>query len=168
MRCFYPDASFRRVTDISPEWVRERGISALLLDVDNTLTTHDNPQVPPEVAAWIARMRESGIPLVILSNNNPGRVAPFAGGLGLDFVANAAKPLGRGVRRAAARLDAREGRLALVGDQVFTDVLCAKWAGVVAVLVEPIEPEGFWFFRLKRRLERLVLRGYRKDGKGAR
>ena len=85
--------------------------------------------------------------------------------IGLGCIANAKKPLGGGVRRALARLGAKKSELAVVGYQIFTDVLCARLAGVTSVLVDPIELETFPFFRFKRALERLILRG---DASGAR
>lgn len=124
--------------------------------MDNTLTTHNNPQVPPEVLAWLDRMKGAGVKLLLLSNNHPPRVAPFAQKLGLDFIADAAKPLGGGVARARQKLGAFSGGIALVGDQIFTDVLCANLAGIPSILVEPMQLEDSWPFKLKRWAERLV------------
>ena len=154
MAIFQPDYRFRRAWDIPPEWLRDKGITVLLLDVDNTLTTHDNPDVADGVHVWLAKLRAA--------NNRPARVEPFAEKLGVGCIADAAKPLGGGVRRARERLGADAREIAIVGDQVFTDVLCANLAGAASILVEPIELEDFPFFKLKRRLERLVLRGGRK------
>lgn len=53
--------------------------------------------------------------------------------------------------RALARLGAKKSELAVVGDQIFTDVLCARLAGVTSVLVDPIELETFPFFRVQAR-----------------
>lgn len=156
---FYPDYRFRRVWDITPEWLTQKGISVLLLDVDNTLTTHDNPEAEERVTGWLKAMNTAGIHLAILSNNRPERVEPFARRLGLDFFARAKKPLGGGARRAMELLGAEKGRTAVVGDQLFTDVLCARLAGLVPLLVEPMELEPFFFFKIKRFLERLLLWG---------
>ena len=51
MSIFYPDHDFRRIYEIPASFFVERGIKVLLLDVDNTLTTHDNP-IPHE-RVWI-------------------------------------------------------------------------------------------------------------------
>ena len=159
MKLFSPRFTFRRVTDLTVAWVQSQHLGALLLDVDNTLTTHNNPHVPPEVLDWIGRMQGAGIKLMLLSNNHPARVAPFAEKLGLGFVADAAKPLGMGVSRARRELGAFPGGIALVGDQIFTDILCANLAGITSILVEPMQLEDSWPFRLKRWAERLVTGG---------
>ena len=167
MSVFHPIFRFHRIYEIQPEWLREYGISVLLLDVDNTLTTHDNPDVPNEVRSWIERMRAAKIRLMILSNNNQERVEPFAQKLGIGCIANAKKPLGDGVRRTREALGVSNGEIAIVGDQIFTDVLCANLAGVWSVLVEPMELESFPFFKVKRALERVVLKDYHGDDAGA-
>ena len=162
MKIFYPRFSFRRVTDLTVEWLKGQGISALLLDVDNTLTTHNNPEVPAEVLDWLHEMRAAGMKLLLLSNNHPARVAPFAQKLGVGFIADAAKPLGGGVKRSQKVLGETPEGIALVGDQIFTDVLAGRLAGAVSILVEPIEPETAAFFRLKRRLEAPILKRYQR------
>lgn len=169
MSIFYPHERYRRITDIDPAALRTAGIEAMVLDVDNTLTTHDNPAPAPGVTDWLRRAEAVGLRLVILSNNSPERVEPFARMLGLQFEAKGRKPLPGGVRRACARLNASPGRTALVGDQIFTDMLGGRLAGTRCLFVDHIEPEAGWFFRLKRRLEKGILRRYEKrKGRAAR
>lgn len=153
----YPAYRFRRVWEISPQWLARQKITVLLLDVDNTLTTHDNPAVDPRVLGWLEKMRASGIRLAILSNNRQERVKPFAEMLGLAFFPRAKKPLGHGARRAMELLGAGKKETAVIGDQLFTDILCGRLAGLVPILVEPMELEPFFFFKLKRFLEKLLL-----------
>lgn len=160
MSVFYPEFRFRRIYELTPEWLQQHHISVLLLDVDNTLTDHDNPDLSDEVRDWLKKTQDAGIKLLLLSNNKHERVQPFADKVGLGCIAHAAKPLTGGVKRAQQRLNATKDRIAIVGDQIFTDVLCANLAGVTSILVEPILPEKFWFFKLKRKLEHLLLKRY--------
>lgn len=163
MSLFYPDYWFERIADIPPAFFVSRGIRLVLLDVDNTLTTHNNPSPAPGVADWLARMREAGLTLAILSNNHGRRVAPFARQLRLSFVANGAKPFPFRLARACRRYGVTPGQCALVGDQLFTDILCGNLLpGALSVLVTPLEPEQSKAFRLKRRLERPILRRCRQ------
>lgn len=111
---------------------------------------------------WLEKARGAGLRLIILSNNRPERVSPFAGMLGLAFEADGKKPLPGGFLRACAHMDLSPRETAAVGDQIFTDVIGARLAGVFCLMVDPIEPEPGWFFRLKRRLERPILRAYER------
>lgn len=160
MRWFAPTWFLESVENLTPRFLREQGIKGLILDVDNTLTTHDNPQPKEEVGEWLDRMREAGIKMMILSNNTGERVEPFARVLGLPYIAKGKKPLKSGVRRALAAMGTAPGETLMVGDQVFTDILAGKNGGLPTLLVRPIRPEKALFFRFKRWLERGVLPSY--------
>ncbi len=83
---FHAKLALRSVCDITPELLGKLGVRGLLLDIDNTLTTHDNPTPAPGVEGWVAGMQAAGISLCLVSNNHPPRVEPFARSLGLYFV----------------------------------------------------------------------------------
>ncbi len=145
--------ALRTVCDLSPALLRKHGIKGLLLDLDNTLTTHDNPRPADGVPEWIETMKQNGIKLCIVSNNHPPRVKPFADMLGLDFVCEGKKPLAKGFREAKKKMGLPWKELSVVGDQIFTDVLGANLKGLKCVFVFPIEHETTRFFRFKRRME---------------
>ncbi len=158
----FPTHSLGRVTEITPVFLNRLGIRGLILDVDNTLTTHNNPVPLPGVPQWIAEMKEHGIGLMILSNNHPERVRPFAQMLDLPFVADGKKPLSSGMRRATQAMGLTKDQVAIVGDQLFTDIWAGNHYGCVSILVEPIEPEQTGFLAVKRRWERPILKAYHR------
>ena len=160
MSLFFPDIYLKSITALTPALLGRWGIRGLILDVDNTLTTHDNPAPDPEVLRWLEEMSTQGIRMIILSNNSPQRIRPFADMLGMGFTANARKPLPNGFRRAARELGLSGGEIAVVGDQIFTDILGGNCYGMKTVLVKPMLLEKTRFFRLKRRLERDILKAY--------
>ena len=145
--------ALKSICDLSPALLRKYGIKGLLLDLDNTLTTHDNPKPADGVMEWIELMKASGIQMCIVSNNHPPRVKPFADMLGLQFVSEGKKPLSKGFREAKGRMGLEWNELAVVGDQIFTDVLGANLKRLKCVFVFPIEHETTRFFRFKRKME---------------
>ncbi len=161
----YPDDRFHRVTDISIGYLRKKGIAFLALDVDNTLAVSEHPSPADGVESWLDSLAGSGIQAMILSNNRAERVKPFAKRLGLPYVANGLKPLSRGFERCRRLFGCRKSEMALVGAQLLTDVLGARWYGIRAILVDPIEMEDIWYFRCKRAVERMLLRGWKQEGK---
>ncbi|WP_366771910.1 YqeG family HAD IIIA-type phosphatase [uncultured Ruminococcus sp.] len=154
---FHATVALRSVLQIQPGLLRQYGIRGLMLDLDNTLTTHDNPVPAEGVLSWIDVMRQAGIALMIVSNNKPHRVQPFAAALGLPFVAEGAKPLPKGFRQAQKRMQLPFSQLAVVGDQIFTDILGANLCGVKSIYVRPIQYEKKGFLKVKRWLERPFL-----------
>lgn len=166
MSIFCPDYIFKSVDRITPEFLQQLGIRALVLDVDNTLTAHNSQELAPGVADWISRMQKAGIALRISSNNTAARVRPFAEKLGLPFVSFSLKPAPRGLRIARRAFGVKKDEMALVGDQVFTDMFAAKFYGIKILMVQPVAPDFKWSIRLKRVLERPFLaRYYKKGGK---
>lgn len=155
-----PSYAVRRAHELTPQLLERLGVSALLLDVDNTLTTHGCPEPDAAILAWLAAMKRAGVPLMLLSNNSAQRVEPFAQRLGLPFESSGAKPLARGYLRCCQRLGLPPARVAIVGDQLFTDMLGGNLAGVKTILVEPMEPEPGVLFRIKRAVERPWLARY--------
>lgn len=159
MALFYPTIYRRRITDVTAEDLRRLGARAVLLDVDNTLTTHDAPDLDTAVRAWLTAMQNEGFMLIIVSNNRVERVEPFACSIGLPFVAHGRKPLPTGYKAAAAALDIPLRECIAVGDQIFTDVLGANLAKIPSILLEPIQPEVEQkFIVFKRKMERLLMK----------
>jgi len=159
LKLFTPDLRLESVAELSPERLRDLGLEALLLDIDCTLTRYRSEEVAPEVRAWLEGLRSAGIGLCLVSNGRGRRVREFAKRLNLPFVAGALKPLPFGCWSAVRRLGFARQRTAMVGDQVFADVMAARLARLTSILVRPIHPEDEpWFTRIKRPLERWVLR----------
>lgn len=154
---FKPTYVFDKVGEITPEFLHKKQIKGLLLDLDNTLTTHNNPVPPQSSLDWLDKMRAAGIKLMIVSNNHAPRVTPFAEQLGLDFVSEGKKPLTFGYTRAIKRLGLEKRNVATVGDQIFTDVLGSNLKGIRSIFVFPIEPETSLPFRFKRAIEKAFL-----------
>ena len=153
------DFAFRKTVNITPGFLKEHGIKGLILDVDNTLTTHDNPIPAEGIPEWLENMRNNGIKLIIVSNNHDERVKRFAAPLGLDYVCDGGKPLKRGYTAAMKKMGLKAEETAAVGDQLFTDVWGANHSRIKMIFVWPMapEPKNRRFIRFKRVLEKPFL-----------
>lgn len=153
---FKPTFWLKSVLQIDENFLFENNVSAMILDMDNTLSMHGNPAAEDGVMEWLDKMRGLGIKMRVVSNNNNKRVEPLAAVLELEYTANGAKPLTFGVNRAVKAMGAKKSETLVIGDQIFTDVMAGNLAGIRTVLVEPFHLEKTWTFRLKRRIESLV------------
>ena len=162
MAFFKPKMRIDKMIHITPEMMNSVGAKALLLDIDNTMTTHDNPVPAEGVREWIDRMKSQGFSLMVVSNNNGERVRKFSELLGLAFEGSAKKPLPTGFRRACKRLGIKPVESAVVGDQLFTDMLGGNLLGAYTVLTEPYELESMKFFKIKRACERFIMKFWRE------
>jgi uncharacterized protein len=154
---FGPDRFAPRLADVSLDALDSMGVRGLIIDLDNTLTGFGQTQLCEEHLAWVERAHERGMRIVMVSNNFTDRVTSIAHQLRVPCVPNALKPLPFGILRAIRILGVARHEAALVGDQLFTDVLAGKFCGIYTILTEPIEPKDFPLTRVFRFFERLML-----------
>lgn len=162
MAALQPDLELARATDLQPAQLRELGIEALLLDIDNTLVGWQRTDFTPEVLAWLESMKSAGIRLYIISNTtNLRRLGRVSEILGVPHVSGAMKPARGAYQRALSALGVPPERAAMIGDQLFTDILGANRVGIYSILVPPLHPREFIGTRVTRLIERL-LRAYQR------
>ncbi len=158
---FKPHIKRDRITDITVDDLKSIGVTALMLDVDNTMSTHGGQVLTDGLLEWITLMQSNGIKLTVLSNARKSRVEPFANKISLDFIHLGLKPLPFGYFRAAKSLKTKRKHTAIVGDQLFTDMLGGFLSGVKKILLTPILPEDKPSFILRRKIEKIFLDRYK-------
>jgi len=154
-----PDLYYTSVTAIDLGGLRQAGVRHLLIDLDNTLMPRDRSEVPGEVRAWVDALPAEGLAACLVSNNWHAHVAEVAADIGLPIVAKALKPFPSAFRRGLRLLGSTPSEAAVIGDQIFTDVLGGNLLGLTTVLVAPQSASDLPHTLLLRRIERRVLAG---------
>jgi hypothetical protein len=154
-----PDLYYSDVHAIDLDSLRARGVSALLVDLDNTLLPRDTNRMTEELRAWAELVRARGFGVCLVSNNWHERVKAVAEELGFHLVAKAIKPLPFAFLRALRILGASRSSAAVIGDQVFTDILGGNLLGMTTILVQPLSSSDLPHTLALRALERRVLAG---------
>lgn len=159
----YPNAYLKNVKEITIDFLNKNNIKALILDVDNTLIDF-NKKMLDGVEEWCKNLKKQGIKLFIVSNSNKkAKVEMVAKKLELPYIHFATKPFKRGFRKAAKMLQEKDENIAVVGDQIFTDVIGANRCKMFSILVEPIEKKDLLVTKIKRPLENYIIKGYQKS-----
>ncbi len=158
---FKPNFKLHHITDIKPEFLEENNIKALILDVDNTLSTHHGMNLTEGLTEWLNLMRDNGIKMIILSNSKEKRVQPFANSIGLEYISLGLKPLPFKFFSSLKKLNVKRQQAAVVGDQLFTDSLGAHLSGIKAIILDPILLEDMLGFKIKRKLEKILYSLYK-------
>lgn len=161
---FKPYLKFHRITDISLPDLSEHNIKGLILDVDNTLSTHHGEKLTEGLEDWLEMMKKGGIKLIVLSNSKEHRVKPFAEKIGLDYISLGLKPLPFGYIKAVKKLGISHKSAAIIGDQLFTDSLGGHLSGVKPIILDPILPETMLSFKVRRSLEKVLYKFYKFEG----
>ncbi len=157
LRWLRPAAQVPTIYDIDLAALRARGIRGVILDLDNTIVPWGAREVGVRLPTWIAAAQAADLRLCIVSNNRGSRVTAIANRLGLPVVTWALKPRRRAIRRALVVMGTTPDATALVGDQVFTDILGGNRLGLHTILVRPQSHREFILTRLVRLVERLLV-----------
>ncbi len=161
----YPDYYCDKVTDITLELLEENKIKGIILDVDNTLIDFER-KLLQGAKEWVQKIKEAGIRCIILSNSNKlDKVKMVADTLQISYLYFAKKPLKGGFKKAKTQLGVETSQIAVIGDQIFTDVLGANRSKMFSILVNPIAKKDIWVTRFKRPLEELIIKSYVKQQK---
>ena len=142
--------------------LKSLGINGLLLDLDNTLVGRYETEPSLKCRSWIDEVKELGFSLCISSNSfYPNRVKYIAQSLGLPAFFVAAKPFPWGLHSAIEKiLKMPADRVAIIGDQLFTDVVGGNIAGLYTVLVDPLQKDNVLGKIWMRKLEQHILKQY--------
>jgi len=159
-----PDVRVVRLSAVDLDDLAARGIRGILVDLDNTITPWRSLEVPPDTADWLARARERFGVCVTSNTTKWRRLALLRERLGVPALGFMRKPLAASFRRGMQELGTEPATTAMIGDQLFTDILGARRLGLHAILVQPVSADEFIATKLMRRLERVALRALERRG----
>lgn len=162
MSLLYPTIYFKRIYDIDFETLQNLGVNSLLLDVDNTLTIDKGTAPDTRTVEWIDRMRNSGVKMMIVSNGKSHRLKEFSKKLNLDCFAMACKPLPFKLKKAVKLISDDKNSVLMIGDQIFTDILGGNTVGIKTALLNPIETEKTFSFKIRRYFEKGIRKKLKK------
>ncbi|GGI10680.1 YqeG family HAD IIIA-type phosphatase [Gottfriedia solisilvae] len=164
LKKFLPNEFVNNVYAITPEHLKNLGIKGIITDLDNTLVEWDRPLATPELTNWFRGMKDAGIKITVVSNNNETRVGKFCEPLGIPFIHRARKPLAVSYKKAYQLLNLKADEVCMIGDQLLTDVFGGNRQGIHTILVVPVaSTDGIWT-RFNRMVERRILSSFKKQG----
>lgn len=139
-----PKAIFSTLTEIPLDYLRQQNVRLVMLDFDNTIVPYTTDTPSPEMERWLRSLLASGLQVCVVSNSRKSRVVEFCRRYSLDCITRARKPFPNGIRRCLQRYGIPAECSALIGDQIYTDVLGANCAGVCSILVSSIHNHTIW------------------------
>ncbi len=156
MKIFYPKEEISSVYDINYKELYNKGIRALIYDIDNTLVKH-GAKADEHIVELFYIIHNMGFKTILLSNNTKERVESFANEVGSDYIAKAGKPGKKAYVSAMEKLGSGKEDTIFIGDQLFTDIYGANRTGLYSILVKPIDKKEEIQIVFKRKLEAVVL-----------
>ncbi|MCL1884317.1 MAG: YqeG family HAD IIIA-type phosphatase [Defluviitaleaceae bacterium] len=158
-----PDYYYESVFLIPYDELWKKNIRGLIFDIDNTLTRFDEKQPSAKITALLNKLQRMGFRICLVTNNTNKRLGHFNENLNFPGIANAIKPLTRGIKYAMQTMDTKPAHTVIIGDQLLSDIWAGKNARITTILVKPISDKDFIFVRAKRVIERIILRKFFED-----
>ncbi len=165
MELLRPDEYIASAFETDLDRMMERGITGLIIDIDNTLVSWKTKTADRKVLEWFALLDAKGFKACILSNNTKDRVVTFTETIRVPAVYRAVKPRKRAFRSAMAMMGTNPRNTAVIGDQIFTDVYGGNRMGLYTILVVPVDHKEFITTRLVRILEKRIIDSMVRRGK---
>ena len=159
-----PQIIVKTLYDIELNTLQQQGIRGIIFDLDNTIIPWDSPTMSPDIMQWIQALLAQGFKICLVSNNMGKRVQTIAEKFDIPFVSRAYKPSKTGFRQAIAKMELTENQVAVVGDQLFTDILGGNRLGLYTIWVAPLSATEFVGTKITRRLEKLAVKILRAKG----
>ena len=147
---YRPFAHAKSIFEIDIDFFKKMGVETLFIDLDNTLDSYKLFHPTEKAKKLIPDLIKNGIHPVIVSNNRGKRVRTYADDLGVEYIANCAKPFPCKIKKYLKEHKLEKSQVMLVGDQMMTDVAASNGAGIRVVLTDKIVKEDQWTTHINR------------------
>lgn len=154
----YPKLFIEKVTDIHIGLLKELNIKGIIVDLDNTLIDYEE-NLLSGAEKWCKDLKGLGISFCIVTNSGgKEKVTKVANALDIPYIMYAKKPFTGGYLKAKTLMGLPNRSIAVVGDQLLTDILGANNLNMYSILVEPIDPKEMILTKIRRPIERGLLK----------
>ena len=136
-----PKFLFDRLIDITIDDLKRMNVKAVSIDLDNT-SVYNWTNIPLKgVKAWVRKVKDAGFKVSIVSNSFELRGKSMGKFFGCPSFGPAKKPDTKMILMAAEKMGVDIHEMTLIGDRLFTDVVCANNSGAVSVYVKSYKRE---------------------------
>lgn len=163
MEKYIPDIYQRNIYTIDYQKLALNGIKCILFDLDNTLAPYNQKEPDKRLIDLLNNLKERGFKIAILSNSTKKRVETFANSLGIEYTYSAGKPNPKKINEMIKNLNFNISEVAIIGDQILTDIVGGNKIGITTILTSPLSKEEFFATKIGRILEKIVI--YRLSNK---
>lgn len=150
MNKFLPHIYEKSIYDVDYKRLYKNNIKVILFDLDNTIIPANEIEVNYNIIKLFKNIKKIGIIPVIFSNSPKGRIKKVADKLDIDFVYLACKPLSFKFKKFLNKNNLNKSEVAIIGDQLLTDIKGGNKVGIKTILVKPISDYDSIFTRFNR------------------
>lgn len=154
-----PDYNLKNIYEINLDELKQKGIKALLFDLDSTLMASKTGFYDEKTVNWLNKVRKDFFIAVISNNYNPEYMEKVKKVSDFPLVFEAKKPNTAATENFMKCHNLTAESTAFVGDRPLTDILCGKRIGCTTILVDSISADREKpIVRFARALERITIK----------
>jgi HAD superfamily phosphatase (TIGR01668 family) len=164
-KLLFPNDYIESIFRLDIMQLKKDGMKGIIFDIDNTLVPYDVAEPTKEIIDFFEQIKAHGMKIALLSNNTEDRVIKFNEKLKVIAIHKSRKPSTKSFKEAIKKMQCSKDEVVIVGDQVFTDVFGGNRFGIKTILVVPVSDKDEWITKIKRGIEKKVIRQYEKHTK---
>jgi len=161
---YKPDMYKKDIYSIDYKKLKSYGIKCILFDLDNTLVPYYKVKPTRKLKDFIERLKDMGFKVIIFSNSNKKRLTPFKNILEVDCSYSSRKPRQGKFKKVLSEYKYSQSEVAIIGDQIPTDIFGGNRIGIFTVLVKPISSNELIWTKINRIYEKRLIRKLEKIG----
>lgn len=154
MEIYLPDIYQKSIYTIDYSKLLNKGIKCLLYDLDNTIVPSNKKVAPKKAKDLFTSLKQKGFDVFIFSNSPKLRLKNFTSSLNVDGISSARKPMPGKLKKFLKEYGYKEDEVAIIGDQLMTDIKVGNKVGITTVLVNPVSEKDFIVTKFNRFLEK--------------
>lgn len=155
---FKPDMYMKDIYSINYDKLQNFGIKCILFDLDNTLVPSFKNKPTRKVKDLIEKLKDMGFNVIIFSNSNKKRLTPFKNVLEVDCSYSSKKPFSKKFKKVLKEYKYNQSEVAIVGDQIVTDIYGGNRVGIFTILIKPINDKELIFTKFNRIIEKKIIK----------
>lgn len=163
MEKYIPDVYQKSIYDISYKKLHQCGIKCLLFNLDNTLVPLNSKEPTDKLIEFITNLKEQGFKIIIYSKCSKNRIQPFKEKLEVDCCALKRKAFDKKINEILKMFNLKQAELAIIGDQMVSDIVSGNKAGVTTILLNPISKKDRICEKIDRLREKKIMRKLRNN-----
>lgn len=157
MEKYIPDIYQKSIYAIDYNKLQKSGIKCLLFDLDNTLISPDLKEASAKLLDLFASLQKNKFKIMIFTTSSHHRARAFGEQLGVEFHSNHFKTYPKRLKALLKHNRLDESEVALIGDQIITDIVGGNEAGITTILVNPISTKEPLLPTIYRLIEKRVM-----------
>ena len=143
----------KNILDINYKKLKSNGINTLIYDFDNTIIERHNYKINNKYKELFEKLVKDFNVVVLSNTTRKKKIALICNELKITYYLCGFKPLKIGFKKILKKYKLKNNQIAVIGDQIYTDIKGGNKMNFFTVLVDPINNDENIFTKFNRKKE---------------